>query len=59
MAEGYSLAGVAFDPVWRAVISVQGTLLPVVAMWAVCVAAALYPASIAARLDPVEAMTKI
>ncbi len=59
VAEGYSLAGVAFDPVWRAVISVKGTLLPVVAMWAVCVAAALYPASIAARLDPVEAMTKI
>lgn len=53
-----SAAGVAFDPVWRAAISFGGVAAPVLAMWVICVAAALYPASIAARLDPVETMQK-
>ncbi|MFH1276887.1 MAG: FtsX-like permease family protein [Candidatus Eisenbacteria bacterium] len=53
-----SAAGVAFDPVWRAAISFGGVAGPVVIMWVVCVAAALYPASIAARLDPAEAIQK-
>lgn len=51
-------AGVAFDPVWRAAITTGSVLGPVVTMWIICVAAALYPASIAARLDPAQAIQK-
>ncbi len=55
-APSLTAAGVAFDPVWRAAITFPGIAAPVIAMWVVCVAAALYPASIAARLKPVHAM---
>lgn len=55
-AGGYSLAGVAFDPVWRAAISLPAVLMPVVVMWIICVLASLYPAAIAARIDPVRAI---
>ena len=54
-----SVAGVAYDPVLRAVISLKTVLIPVVVMWGVCLLASLYPAIIAARLDPVRAMTHV
>jgi len=54
-----SIAGVAFDPIWRATISMKTVLMPVLVMWAVCVIASIYPATIAARIDPVRAMTRI
>ena len=50
------LSGLAFDSVWRAQLSVGAVALPGLAMCATCVAAALYPAARAARLDPVAAM---
>jgi ABC-type lipoprotein release transport system permease subunit len=50
----YTLAGIAFDPVVRPILSVEGVVEPVVVLWFVCVGAALYPATMAARLDPVE-----
>jgi ABC-type lipoprotein release transport system permease subunit len=57
LAGGIQVAGVAFDPVWRAApVGAADVVGPVVATWAVAVLAALYPASIAARLDPVVAM---
>ena len=55
---GLTLAGVAFDTVWRARFDPAYAVMPVVAMWLVCVLAALYPAAAAARLDPVDAMTR-
>jgi len=56
-AEGdTSIAGVAFDPVWRAVLSVKTVALPVAIMWVVCLLASIYPAAIAARLDPIKAI---
>jgi ABC-type lipoprotein release transport system permease subunit len=55
----YSIAGVAFDPVWRAVVSLKTILIPVVAMWVICLAASVYPAALAARLDPVRAIHRI
>lgn len=55
-APSLTAAGVAFDPVWRAAITFPGVVAPVVAMWVACIVAALYPASIAARLEPVHAM---
>lgn len=51
-----TIAGVAFDPIWRAVLSVKTVTVPVVIMWVVCLLASIYPAAIAARLDPVKAI---
>jgi len=51
-----SFGGVAFDPVWRALLTPRAITIPVLAMWLTSVVAALYPATIAARLRPVEAM---
>ena len=58
-ADNYTVAGVAFDPVWRAKISAKVIVIPVVVMWIVCIIASLYPAAIAARLDPVRAISHI
>lgn len=58
-AGSYTIAGVAFDPVWRAVVSLESVLVPILAMWGICLLASLYPAVIAARLDPVRAMQHV
>ena len=58
LGAGLSFAGVAFDPVWRARFDPVYAVGPVIAMWIACVLAALYPAVAAARLDPVDAMTR-
>ncbi len=52
----YAVAGVAFDPVWKAVITPRGVWWPVASMTAVSFLASLYPAALAARLDPVKAI---
>ncbi|MEW5723673.1 MAG: FtsX-like permease family protein [Thermodesulfobacteriota bacterium] len=54
-----SFAGVAFDPVWLADLSLRSVLIPVVVMYVVCFLASLSPAVLAARLDPVKAMTRV
>jgi ABC-type lipoprotein release transport system permease subunit len=54
-----TIAGVAFDPTWKAVISAKSVTMPVVVMWIVCLIASLYPAAIAARLDPVKAIAHV
>ena len=59
LAGGYTVAGVAFDPIWRAAVSVKTIVKPIIIMWVVCLLASLYPAAIAARLDPVEAITHV
>jgi ABC-type lipoprotein release transport system permease subunit len=51
-----SFGGVVMDPVWRGSISVGIVLLPVVLLMLVSVVASIYPASIAARIKPVEAI---
>jgi len=48
------IGGVVFDPVWRAALSLHAVIRPVIIMWIVCVLAALYPAVMSARLDPVN-----
>jgi ABC-type lipoprotein release transport system permease subunit len=53
-----TFAGVAFDPIWRAELAPDGVVGPIALLWATCVVAALYPAALAARLDPVEAMRR-
>jgi len=52
----YSVGGVAFDPIWRATISPKMVFIPVVLMLIIGLVASLYPAALAARLDPVKAM---
>lgn len=54
-----SFAGVAFDPIWKASLSLRAIYIPVTMMWAISVLGAFYPASIAARLKPVEAINHI
>jgi ABC-type lipoprotein release transport system permease subunit len=51
-----TIAGVAFDPVWRASLNLMSVVQPVIIMWIVCVVASLYPAAMSARLDPVKSM---
>ena len=51
-----SFGGVVMDPVWKASVSVGIVLLPVVLLMLVSVVASIYPASIAARIKPVEAI---
>jgi ABC-type antimicrobial peptide transport system permease subunit len=54
-----SVSGIAFDPVWRATVSVKTILSPILMMCFISLIASLYPAAIAARLDPVKAMTRV
>lgn len=52
----FTFSGMAFDPVWHAMLRVKVVVLPVIIMWVTCTLAALYPAVLAARLDPVRAI---
>jgi ABC-type antimicrobial peptide transport system permease subunit len=55
-AGGFSFSGLAWDPIWRAVLSFKVVVIPIVVMCFICTVASLYPAIIAARLDPVRAI---
>ncbi|MHC1745303.1 MAG: ABC transporter permease [Syntrophobacteraceae bacterium] len=54
-----TISGVVFDPVWRGALSFKSVLQPVLIMWVVCVLAALYPAAMSARMDPIKSMHQI
>ena len=53
---GTSFAGIAFDPVWRGVVTPTTIVAPVITLLFMVGVAVLYPALKAARLKPVEAM---
>jgi len=55
-AGSYTVGGIAFDPVWRAALSLKVVLIPVMLMMVISLLASLYPAFLAARLDPVKAI---
>nr|ALD83696.1 ABC transporter permease [Sorangium cellulosum] len=55
----FSFSGVTLQSVWRAKLTPSGVYGPVVLMLGVAVAAALYPAIKAARLDPVKALVHV
>ena len=54
-----SISGMVFNPLWRATVDQQTVVVPVVVMWIVCVLASLYPATKAARLDPIRAINHV
>ena len=51
-----AIGGIVFDPIWRASVSLTSVFLPVVLMMLTSTVASIYPASIAARIKPVEAI---
>ena len=51
-----AFGGIVFDPIWRANVSLKSVFLPVVLMMLTSIVASIYPASIAARIKPVEAI---
>ena len=51
-----SFGGVVMDPIWKGSVSVGIVILPLILMFLVSVFSSLYPASIAARINPVEAI---
>jgi ABC-type lipoprotein release transport system permease subunit len=53
-----SFAGVAFDPIWRAAPNYADAVQAIVLMCVVAVTTSLYPALLAARLKPVDAMRR-
>ncbi len=54
-----SFGGVAFDPIWRAVLSTEAVLYPVICIWIICIVSSLYPAALAARIDPIRAIHRV
>jgi putative ABC transport system permease protein len=53
---GMSVMGLAVDPVWRAVVTLNTYKMPVLILVAIVSLAVLYPAAKAAVIRPVEAM---
>ena len=51
-----AIGGIVLDPIWRASISLKSVFLPIVLMMLTSIVASIYPASIAARIKPVEAI---
>jgi ABC-type lipoprotein release transport system permease subunit len=53
---GFSMAGAAIPPVLHATLTPEGLLLPVVMILSMALLASLWPALVAARIEPVLAM---
>ena len=51
-----SFGGVVMDPIWKSSVSLGIVLLPIALMMLISTISSLYPASIAARIKPVEAI---
>jgi ABC-type antimicrobial peptide transport system permease subunit len=55
-AEGASFAGVAIDPMWKAYLTPEAIMVPVVFLFIIAFIAVLYPAVKAAVIRPVSAI---
>jgi ABC-type lipoprotein release transport system permease subunit len=53
---GVTILGIAWDPVWRAAVHVDGFVEPILVLVVIVAAAVLYPALKAALIRPVDAM---
>jgi ABC-type lipoprotein release transport system permease subunit len=56
MAEGASFGGVAIDPVWRAYLTADAIVIPIIFLFIIASLAVLYPAVKAAVIRPVSAI---
>ena len=56
LADGVTLAGVAMDPIWKARISTESCVIPVLFLFIIGTIAVLYPAAKAALIKPVSAI---
>ncbi len=56
IAKGASFGGVAMDPIWRAYVTTEALVTPIVFLFIVAVVAVIYPAIKAALIQPVKAI---
>ena len=56
LAEEISFAGIAFDPIWYAALTVNSILIPVLFLFVVAAIAVIYPAAKVAIIRPVDAI---
>jgi ABC-type lipoprotein release transport system permease subunit len=56
LAEEISFAGIAFDPIWYAALTVNSILIPVLFLFVVAAIAVIYPAAKVAIISPVDAI---
>jgi len=52
----FSFAGLALDPIWYALITLNSVIMPVLFLFVIAVIAVIYPAAKVAMLKPVEAI---
>jgi ABC-type lipoprotein release transport system permease subunit len=58
-SDSFGFSGIAWDPLWRGVLTADAAATAVCSMWGVCVLASLYPGIKAARLPAVSAMVHV
>jgi len=56
VSDGASFAGVAMDPIWRAYVTPEAVLIPIIFLFIIASLAVLYPAIKAAVIQPVTAI---
>ena len=56
LAEGASFGGVAMDPIWRAYLTPEAVVIPIIFLFIIAFLAVLYPAIKAAVIQPVTAI---
>ncbi|MDQ6993261.1 MAG: ABC transporter permease [Mariprofundus sp.] len=56
LAGSISYGGIAFDPIWYAVVSKTALIYPVLFLFVIAAIAVIYPAIKAARLSPIQAI---
>lgn len=56
LADGFSFAGIALDPIWYASVTLPVIAIPIMFLFVMTLIAVIYPAAKAARLKPVEAI---
>ncbi len=56
LADGISFAGIAFDPIWYAALTLNAVLMPVLFLFIIAAVAVIYPAAKVAIIQPVDAI---
>ena len=56
IASGASFGGVAMDPIWKAYVTAEAVLIPILFLFVIAILAVLYPAIKAAVIQPVRAI---